>query len=234
MHGLPVPGDVDAARDPDPVVRLHVASALQRMPEPARLKVAAPMLDRTHPEDDRNLQLLIWYGIEPLASDDRLPIGKVPLVRQHRARRVASSSPSFISWLRRSLSLDAETQSDVLQGIQAAIEGRRNMPMPREWPQVYAQLSQSTNEDVRQRAIGLALVFGDPQAFRSLRASLADPQAPVAKRQAALGALVQQRDKEIVPLLKKLIDEENLRGAALRALAAYDDDDDSFVEDEQY
>ena len=61
-----------AATDPSPVVRLYLASALQRLPAVQRLPVAQALV--THDEDarDANLPLLIWYGIEPLVSTDNM------------------------------------------------------------------------------------------------------------------------------------------------------------------
>jgi putative heme-binding domain-containing protein len=149
------------------------------------------------------------------------------LVRQHIARRTAalSDSPRPLELLSQFLPKlrDEAMRADVLHGMRLALEGRQQMPMPAEWPAAYRELSRSASESVREQATALALVFGDREAYQSLRTRLADTSEAHAKRQAALVALAEQRDPQIVPLLHKLIAEEGLSGHALRALAAYDD-----------
>ena len=56
------------------------------------------------------------------------------------------------------------------------------MPMPADWPAVYAQLKKSADGAIRQHAVGLALVFGDPQALADLRALARNTTAPAAER----------------------------------------------------
>jgi putative membrane-bound dehydrogenase-like protein len=84
-----------AASDPSPVVRVHLASALQRIPGEQRWPVAEALA--THEEDvnDPNIPLMIWYGVEPLVTGDParatklIETTRIPLLRQHIARRLA-------------------------------------------------------------------------------------------------------------------------------------------------
>ncbi len=85
-----------AKDDPSPIVRLALASALQRLPIANRFGLAKALA--THAEDatDQNLPLMIWYGIEPMLEFDpknalNLALtAKIPLIRQNIARRYAS------------------------------------------------------------------------------------------------------------------------------------------------
>jgi putative membrane-bound dehydrogenase-like protein len=85
-----------AAQGDSPFVRLHLASALQRLPVAQRWSIAEALVARAEDASDQNLPLMIWYGIEPLVHEDidrfvRLAASaKIPLVRQHIARRVAA------------------------------------------------------------------------------------------------------------------------------------------------
>src|SRR5262249_18243392 len=56
-----------------------------------------------------------------------------------------------------------------------------------------------------------------------LRRTAAEPRAELKRRQEALTALLEARDKDLVPVLHGLVGEPPLRGAALRGLANYDD-----------
>jgi putative membrane-bound dehydrogenase-like protein len=90
-----------AARDASPLVRLHLASAMQRLPtgDVLRWELATALASRAEDQDDPNLPRMIWYGIEPLVPADRtravqlLAQTKIPLVRQLIARRLAAMAP---------------------------------------------------------------------------------------------------------------------------------------------
>ena len=56
--------------DPSPVVRLALASAMQRLRTDARWTVAERLLSHAEDADDANLPYLLWYGIEPLVAID--------------------------------------------------------------------------------------------------------------------------------------------------------------------
>lgn len=85
-----------AESDPSPVVRLFLASGLQRLPVQDRWEIAAALIAHAEDADDQNLPLMIWYGIEPLvAADQTRAVGlvaksKIPLIRRFIARRIAS------------------------------------------------------------------------------------------------------------------------------------------------
>jgi putative membrane-bound dehydrogenase-like protein len=225
------------AGDPSPIVRLYIAAALQR---PALLKRPAmersPILSKllSHPDDfaDHNLALMYWYALEPLAETDpermlaRACYAARPALVPFAARRVASAgTPEALAVVVRAIDRvnDPEQHLPLLRGTQEALKGRRQVGMPKEWPDVFARLSNSNNAEVRRLSQALAVTFGDVRAFDALRATLADPKADLARRQGALVALLDAGDKGLAPVLHKLIAEPSLRGAAIRGLASYDD-----------
>jgi putative heme-binding domain-containing protein len=96
--------------------------------------------------------------------------------------------------------------------------------MPAGWPAIYETLIRSPMPEVRERAVALAVLFGDARAMATLRATLTNGQAPLARRQHALKTLSPKKDPALVPILQKLVSDRMMRGAAIRALAAYDDE----------
>src|SRR2546423_155053 len=56
---------------------------------------------------------------------------------------------------------DPQLQLDVLKGMNAAMEGRRRVAAPPEWPVVRDKLLRSRHPQVRSQAQSLAVVFGD-------------------------------------------------------------------------
>ena len=113
---------------------------------------------------------------------------------------------------------------DVLRGMREALQDRRSVSMPAGWHEVYRKLGASNDPEVRRDVTLLSLLFGDAEAVRKVHELVSDFSATPAERQAALEALVQTRQPDLVPVLGQLLDEPSMSGAALRAMAAYADD----------
>jgi putative membrane-bound dehydrogenase-like protein len=85
-----------ARQDPSPLVRLYLASALQRIPVQRRWDVIAALLARDEDAADHNLPMMIWYGAEPAVALDMpraLEIAfesKLPRVLTFAVRRIAA------------------------------------------------------------------------------------------------------------------------------------------------
>jgi putative membrane-bound dehydrogenase-like protein len=217
--------------DFSPIIRLFVASGLQRLPLVERWKILESLLSHGEDAKDHNLPLVYWYAAEPLAAEDpgrALDLAarsKVPML-EFMARRVgAIGTPEAIALLveRLKQSDNGAAHIALLTGLQEGLKGRRRFDMPAAWPDVFAKLRDSKNAEIHNRAVALAVIFGDTQALTLLRAVLAKPQADMQTRRSALEALRDARDKELAPVLHQVLAEPALRGAALRALAAYDD-----------
>jgi putative membrane-bound dehydrogenase-like protein len=227
-----------AKNDPSPVVRLYLAAALQRLPIEQRWPIARGLAGHAEDADDANLPLMAWYGIEPLVAGDQhaaLLLGvaaRIPLVRQFVARRMADAAAALgdkgdLGPLIAALELtsDPAAQADLLQGAREGLRGRKRMPMPVGWPAVYKNLAQSAESAVRQHAVMLALVFGDPQAVAELRRIAQTATAPAAERQAGLEALIANAPAGLAPQLHEFLADAVLRRAALRGLASISADE---------
>ncbi len=223
-----------ASSDPSPFVRLHLASALQRVPVVQRWPVAEALV--THAEDaaDPYLPFMLWYGVEPLIMADAerfaglIAKSRVPVVREHVARRLAVQAPekaNLEGLVRRLGALnDPAERGDVLRGLHAALDGRRHVPMPESWPAVYRKLAPGLDADSRAKAVALAVLFGDVEVLATLRKTIRDPDAPNEDRHQALQALLAKRPPDLLPELQKLMAIPGLRGPAIRGLAAYADE----------
>ena len=85
-----------ARSDPSPVVRLYLASAVQRLPFDVRWPILAGLV--SHPEDidDNNLPRMYWFGLEPMVPDfprkslELVVNGKIPALQEFVARRIAT------------------------------------------------------------------------------------------------------------------------------------------------
>jgi putative membrane-bound dehydrogenase-like protein len=84
-----------AVNDPSPVVRLYLASALQRMEAGQRWEILKGLIGHEGDAADHNLPCMYWYALEPLVGVDKAKAlslaagGKVPMLREFVARRMA-------------------------------------------------------------------------------------------------------------------------------------------------
>jgi putative heme-binding domain-containing protein len=118
---------------------------------------------------------------------------------------------------------NAELQLDVLRGMCAALEGRRNVPTPQGWADVYAKLAHGNNAELRTLARQLAVIYGDQRAIAEMRKTSEDPEAPVEERRVVLRSLLAAGVSGLAPTLQHLVADKELGPAALAGLAAYDD-----------
>ncbi|CAN5636034.1 hypothetical protein BH23PLA1_BH23PLA1_27750 [soil metagenome] len=218
-----------AENDPSPVVRLYLASALQRMPVESEIRwaILENLVMHAEDADDHNLPLMYWYALEPSAVADpgralslasRSPVA--PLL-SYTVRRVgAIGTPEALALLVVGLGVAEESaQRTILEGINQALEGRRQVAMPANWPAVFADILKSEDARIRSQGTALALTFGDPSALEALRGVVADPDADLDRRREALTALRNAGDTGLPPILQGLLNDAALRGAALRGLS---------------
>ena len=87
-----------ANEDKSPVVRLYLASALQRVPVDQRWDVLTALVQHAEDAGDHNLPLMYWYaaepavGVDPVKAIALLKKCKIPIVREFIARRLATTS----------------------------------------------------------------------------------------------------------------------------------------------
>lgn len=221
--------------DASPVVRRHLASALEKMPLRYRKDTLTKLLSHAEDANDFNLPLLYWYALEPLAGEDpkaALEIaanGKIPMLLEFTARRIAmTSNKEQNELLAAALAKEAEAKRGdsallILKGMNEGFRGRKDIPAPANWSAVLAKLVPLKNSEVESQTKAISVAFGDEAAFASLRADLANSKTPAAQRLAALNALVNGRDKSLAPLLQNLLGDPEVRSAVIRGLANYDD-----------
>jgi putative membrane-bound dehydrogenase-like protein len=222
-----------ARKDPELPTRLALASGLQRLPLAQRWPIAEGLVANVKSAGDANLPLMIWYGIEPLAAADPERAGglllksRIPITREYLARRIAGleTGAAGRDLLVRLLgeTADADVHADVLRGLQAALQGRRNLKPPAGWAALRKRLVASPNAEVRELALVLSGVFADQEALATLRQYALDPKENDLTRRTALRTLIEVRGPDLTGLLRTLLDDDAMRGPALRGLAAVND-----------
>jgi len=83
-----------AREDSSAMVRLYLASALQRIPSAQRGEILEGLLAHAEDATDHNLPLMYWYATEPVVAEqpsvglNLLAKSKIPLIREYIARRM--------------------------------------------------------------------------------------------------------------------------------------------------
>lgn len=226
-----------AVSERSPVVRLYLASAVIRMSEdastaPARWNIAAGLVSAGDSQFDKNLPLMIWYGVEPLVPTDPARAMElasncqIPLVRQFIYRRTASD-PALVNALVSAMAKEGNDQIAILMLNELSTAAPRlgKIEMPPAWPQVVSRAAKFENEDVRRAVQSLSVSFGDKSIFPILRETVLDATSEANLRREALITLARGADPELENLTKTLTREDQLLADALPLLARFDSTD---------
>ncbi len=223
-----------AAATSSPVLRLALASALQRLPLDDRWPIAEALIAHGEDAKDHNLPQMYWYAIEPLvpANPERAlelaAKSQIPLVAQHIARRLAETDggvPHLITALGKE-----KTAAGAIYLLKAALQGlkgRSGEPAPKGWDGAWTNIDDilARRPDAKPFAAeitdlreALAVSFGDTRAFPRLREQVKDTKLPAERRELALQTLLNGNDPEIPSLIVALLDDPAMRLSALKAL----------------
>jgi putative membrane-bound dehydrogenase-like protein len=221
-----------AQTDKSAVVRLYLASAMQRLPVSDRWEIVEALASHGEDASDHNIPLMVWYAAEPLAAQNAqraLQIAensKLPNLLNFTIRRTAAiGTPEALAEVVKSLDRvdDDARRLQIVNGFSLAFQGQRSAPMPKGWDAVEKKLSNSTHPEIRAQVQSLALTFGSTSALQSLRETVLDTKADANARRMALESLLNAKTQNLSGLLQSVLADAHLRGLAIRGLAAYDD-----------
>ena len=222
-----------AKADSSGLVRLALASTLQRLPVAQRSDLAAALLARKEDANDHNLPLLIWYGLIPVADADPGVVARLaekaelPLTRKLMARRLAEDiekNPAPLKALLKLASTKSEAfQTDILNGMAEGLTGWRKAAKPSAWDALAKSLENSKSVVVRDEVRDLGVVFGDGRALDAVKRVALDSTAELSARKAALRTLIDSRAPDLRSVCEQLLNEQFLNSVAARGLATFDD-----------
>ncbi|MCA9150322.1 MAG: DUF1080 domain-containing protein, partial [Planctomycetales bacterium] len=194
-------------QDESLLVRRALASALQRLPADVAWPIAEQLCSQTENATDRDLPLLMWYGIAthlPTRTEAALELAErttIPAISDQILWYLAKISPAGRDHLSGQLDIDdVDQQLRYLSLLELALRDMRGVAPPARWSDVASQLYDSSDARIKQLAESLGAVFADEQLFQRMRARLANAQADDAAKQTALAALAQDRSPRNLPL----------------------------------
>jgi putative membrane-bound dehydrogenase-like protein len=222
-----------ARSEPSALVRVTLASLLQKLPLTQRSQLAQALLSHGEDADDHNVPLMLWYGIEGLATTEPdfpgwLAAASIPRVQRLGARRLADAidaAPGRVDALLRGLAKvrSAVARQAVLDGLADGFAGRRRVAKPASWASVERELSAGANESLQVRLRDLSALFGDGRALGQIQEVALNPDADRARRRAALQSLIEARADGLRAVCEQLLPVRDLSATAASGLALFDD-----------
>ncbi|MBI3880500.1 MAG: c-type cytochrome [Verrucomicrobia bacterium] len=222
-----------ARSDSSALVRLALASALQRLPVNQRAALAAALVAHAEDANDHNLPLLIWYGLIPVADADPLALAKLsakcelPITRNFIARRLAEDiekNPAPVNEVLKIASAKPEAfQADILAGLADGLTGWRKAKKPSAWDSLAKKLAGTANQSIAARVRDLSVLFGDGRALDEVKHIALDGQAELSARKAALQSLIENKPPDLRQICEQLLGTRFLNAVAVRGLAQFDD-----------
>lgn len=218
-----------AKSDPSPVVRLYLASAIQRVPETNAWQLIEALAAHSEDTQDRNLPLLLWDGLAqrmPGNLDRAFTLAKqtgLPLLADYIYWYAAVLDADALNRVVASLdqSLDDRATRRRLAGLEMAVNARGTVATPAAWKGVAPRLYASKEKGIQRAAEQLAGSFGDDSRFPQLRETLANPGAEKDARRHAFAVLGRTPDSGSLNVFLKLLDDDTFRAPAINLLARF-------------
>jgi putative membrane-bound dehydrogenase-like protein len=222
-----------AKSDPSGLVRLTLASTLQRLSVEQRSVLGAALAARDEDAGDHNLPSMVWFGISPLAKSD--PLSLVQIAGE-------SHWPTLLRWIGRSIStemttspepldellitaskLDPEFAQSLLTGISDGLQGWSKATKPKSWDTWVAAQTKMNDAPLAALTRELSVLFGDGRALDEIEALVLDEKADPGIRKAALETLISGRPDSLRKVCESLLDNRLLNATAVKGIALFDD-----------
>jgi len=232
MPADPPACDIADADRNDGLVRLHLASAMQRLPLEARFPIAAALAAHAGDANDRQQPLMVWYGIEPSVvghPDQAVALAlssKMPTVTKLITRRLVEEiekTPGPVDELLAAALKDehAFARENIVCGMSEALKGFSQVTKPRHWDEFAKVIGTQQSGLVRE----LSLVFGSGRAIDELVALVKDSAADPSARRSAFDSLLRNPKPEHFAIARSMINDSVLGNAARLGLAKFADAD---------
>ncbi len=224
-----------AEKDPSGLVRLFLASTLQKIPPSRRGSLAKALLSHGEDSFDHNLPLMLWYGVEPIATGEPFEAIKlaeasqIPLVRQFIARRLAEEIERTMEPVNAMVQMAATNspgvQLDILTGFSEALRGWKTAPIPSAWPELRLAVQKQSDPQLKNRFLDLSVLFRDESTIEQLRHLAISGHVDMPSRKFALQTLIDHKTGNLGIVMKRVLNNQVLAPIAIRGLAAENDPD---------
>ena len=220
-----------AKADAAPETRRYASAALSRLPEGQAWPLAEALSGRPEDIKDRNLPLMVWFGVEPLVERD--PMRAIEMAAATTwsnlgdfTRRRAAVFEHGRNALLAHVSQSANADQFARRGTQylAALGEQTELERPRSWQALLNTSERLGGAKAKTMALRIRARLGDAEAFDYWRNVLTDSGRLPRLRAEALELLQLGGDPQVGPMAAALLGDDALRDEALAALPRYMDE----------
>ncbi|MEJ7592595.1 MAG: PVC-type heme-binding CxxCH protein [Planctomycetaceae bacterium] len=211
-------------------VRRYLASAIQRVPAGVGWKIAEALCSRADSVTDRDLPLLVWYGVAPLVLQDLnrafalADSSKIPAIHDYiywyAARNSAQARETITGLL---LPRAGEERLPDLELVALAVRDLRGLATPQSWSKLSVELYDSSVPGIRDAGESVGAAFGDAALYERMRMRLAAADSGIQARRHAISVLASDSSPKNLPYLLGLLDTSDLVPQVIPALGRYND-----------
>ena len=208
------------------MVRLTLASTLQRLPVEHRGELAKALAFRSEDKNDHNLPLVVWAGITPLVELDPEKLLDVARttewsnLRTWIARAITERSkenPVAFNTLLELLGDQPDQADSLLAGIERAVLGIKGFEQPAKWSEISSKLQGNPN------ALKLSVLFGDENAIGQMEKLVMNPDAGMEVRKQTMKILIDSNSPNLKSISDKLLKKSGMKIWGARGLSKFED-----------
>jgi len=215
-----------AQTDPSGLVRLTLASTLQRLPVQFRGDLAKALAFRSEDKNDHNLPLVVWAGIAPLVELDPEKLMDVARntewsnLRTWIARAITERSkenPVAFNTLLELLGDQPDQADSLLAGIERAVLGIKGFEQPAKWSEISSKLQGNPN------ALKLSVLFGSEDAIGQMEKLIMNRDAGTEVRKQTMTILIDSNSPNLKSISERLLQESEMNILGARGLSKFVD-----------
>ena len=215
-----------AQMDSSGLVRLTLASTLQRLPVEHRGELAKALASRSEDKNDHNIPLVLWAGITPLVELDPQKLLDVARttewsnLRTWIARAITERSkenPVAFDNLLELLGDQPDQADSLLAGIERAVLGIKGFQRPAKWNEISSKLQGNPN------ALKLSVLFGDVDAIGQMEKLVMNRDAGIEVRRLTMKILIDSNSPNLKSISEKLLKNSGMKIWGARGLSKFED-----------
>ena len=206
---------------------------MQRMPFDKRLAVASGLLAHKEDATDKNIPLMVWYALIPIAETNPSALAslgarsELHATSKYIARRLAediTANPAPVAELIDAAASRAEDyQADIVDGLTLGLQGQQGVAKPAAWDAFSKKAGASSNAAFVDKVHALDVALGSAGALDQARKIALDNTAAPLARQTALQSLINARAPDLRQIAEQLIKVKSVNAVAATALATFND-----------
>ena len=226
---------VEMARsDASGLVRLYLASSLNRLSDETRLSVAHHLMQHADDANDRTQPSLIWFGIEPIVTQypsraiALAQQSKIGLVQSNIIRRVAFENENIQCRMALGTLLQnpsSPTGPAIVDSLSHAFQGWTSADPPPNWASFVKKMQATKLSQTTQQSLDrLESVFGGGPTLELLMKTARNSSLDALTRQRAIDSVARKKPAQLFEFLRSLANDKSILTQVIKSFVHCNDE----------